>query len=132
MPRVQWPLLHGRPCVQVILSLAQTGVTLLRTLLADTGAGSQNSRFELILDENDCLSCGGLPGQLINLGGAYTGPFPTYDLLVQLPALGFIQNLRVVAVSSLPAAFDGIACFPFLNRFTYGNFGDPSQFGLEL
>ena len=24
-----------------------------------------------------------------------------------------------------------IACFGFLNRFTYGNFGDPSQFGLE-
>jgi hypothetical protein len=27
--------------------------------------------------------------------------------------------------------FDGIACFRFLNRFTYGNFGDPGQFGLE-
>ena len=27
--------------------------------------------------------------------------------------------------------FDGIACFGFVNRFTYGNFGDPSQFGLE-
>ncbi|HUY31727.1 MAG TPA: hypothetical protein VMV69_03030 [Pirellulales bacterium] len=30
-----------------------------------------------------------------------------------------------------PAGFDGVACFGFLNRFTYGNFGDPHQFGLE-
>src|SRR5229473_4043804 len=132
MPRVQWPLSHGRPCVQVILTLAQTGEILPRTLLADTGAGSQNSGFEMILDEEDCLQCGGHPGQMINLGGAYTGAFPTYDLLIQLPALGFVQNVRVVAVPSVPAGLDGIACFPFLNRFMYGNFGDPGQFGLEL
>jgi hypothetical protein len=31
----------------------------------------------------------------------------------------------------VPRPFDGIACFRFLNRFTYGNFGDPNQFGLE-
>ena len=30
-----------------------------------------------------------------------------------------------------PAGFDGIACFGFLNLFTYGNFGDPALFGLE-
>ena len=40
-------------------------------------------------------------------------------------------NLRVVGVPSVPPGFDGIACFPFLNRFTYGNFGDSGQFGLE-
>ncbi|MBI3412163.1 MAG: hypothetical protein HY040_27855 [Planctomycetes bacterium] len=28
-------------------------------------------------------------------------------------------------------AFDGIACFSFLNRFHYGNFGNPGSFGLE-
>jgi hypothetical protein len=25
----------------------------------------------------------------------------------------------------------GLACFRFLNRFTYGNFGAPERFGLE-
>ena len=41
------------------------------------------------------------------------------------------RRLRVVAVPSVPRWFDGIACFSFLNRFTYGNFGDPARFGLE-
>ena len=131
MPRVQWPLLYGRPCVQVVLTLTQGGQPLPRTLIADTGAGSRTSSFELILDEDDCLPCGGLPGSSITLGGAYAGLFPVYDLPVQLPALGFDQNLRPVAVPSVPAGFDGIACFGFLDRFTYSNFGDPSQFGLE-
>ena len=39
MPRVLWPLQHGRPCVQVVLTLAQGSQPLPRTLLADTGAG---------------------------------------------------------------------------------------------
>jgi hypothetical protein len=68
----------------------------------------------------------------VNLGGAYVGSFPLYDVAVQLPALGFTKNLRVVGVLSLFAGFDGIACFSFLNRFNYGNFGNPSLFGLEL
>jgi hypothetical protein len=45
-------------------------------LLADTGAGSGKADFDLILDEDDCVLGGGLPG--------------------------------------------------------YGNFGDPSGFGLEV
>ena len=65
------------------------------------------------------------------LGGSYTGSFPTYGLPVSIPALGFQDDLHAVGVSSVPAGFDGIACFRFLNRFTYGNFGDPGQFGLE-
>jgi hypothetical protein len=67
----------------------------------------------------------------VALGGAYVGSFPLYDLPVRLTAVGFDRPLRVVGVPSVPAGFDGIACFGFLNRFTYGNFGDPSQFGLE-
>jgi hypothetical protein len=67
----------------------------------------------------------------IALGGAYTGVCQAYRLSVRLPALGFAQTLAVVGVPSAPAGFDGIACFGFLNRFTYGNFGDPNQFGLE-
>jgi hypothetical protein len=131
MPRVQWPLRHGRPCVEVLLTLAAHGQPFPRILLADTGAGSRTARFQLILDEDDCLLCGGNPLQAVTLGGAYAGSFPTNALRVRLPALGFDQNLRAVGVPSVPAGFDGIACFSFLNRFTYGNFGDPSQFGLE-
>jgi hypothetical protein len=132
MAHVQWPLRRGRPCVQIVLNLAQGGQPLVRFLLADTGAGSQVSSFELVLDENDCLLCGGIPDQPVTLGGAYTGTFPTYVLPVQLPALGFSQHIRVVGVPSVPAGFDGLACFGFLNRFQYGNFGDQGVFGLEV
>ncbi|HMF10861.1 MAG TPA: hypothetical protein VKE94_01105 [Gemmataceae bacterium] len=83
------------------------------------------------MDEDDCLLCGGVPDVSVALGGAYSGTFPTYDLPVQIPALGFDQRLIAVGVPSVPAGFDGIAGFALLNRFTYGNFGDPDQFGLE-
>jgi hypothetical protein len=100
-------------------------------LLADSGAGSGLDPFELILEEKDCRRCGGWTGSSIVLRGAYTGRFPVYYIAVQLPALGFVQRLNAVGVPSVPRGFDGIACFRFLNRFTYGNFGDPDQFGLE-
>lgn len=131
MLRVQWPLSQDRPCVQVVLTLTATRQPLPRILLADTGAGTRYARFEVILDEMDCQRCGSLPQGLIPLRGAYSGLFPVYEIDVQLPALGFIQRLNAVGVPSIPAGFDGIACFRFLNRFTYGNFGDPDQFGLE-
>lgn len=131
MPRVQWPLAQGRPCVQVVLTLAPGGQPMTRTLLADTGAGSRTGNFELLLDEDDCLFCGGIPLPSVTLGGAYAGSFPIYELPVQVPALGFDQSLRAVGIPAVPPGFDGIACFSFLNRFTYGNFGDPGQFGLE-
>jgi len=130
MPRVLWTLQHGRPCVQVVLTLIAGGQPLVRTVLADTGAGSVRAGVDLILDEDDCLLCGN-PLKLTHLGGAYVGSYPIYGLPVRLPALGFDQPLSAVGVPSVPAGFDGIACFSFLNRFTYGNFGDPSQFGLE-
>src|SRR5437773_6684972 len=130
MPRVQWPLRHGRPCVQIVLTLTQGGQPLPRTLLADTGAGSRTGKFELLLEEDDCLLCGGFPFPSVTLAGAYAGSFPIYDLPVQLAALGFNKPVRAVGVPSVPAGFDGIACFGFVNRFTYGNFGDPNQFGL--
>ena len=131
MPRVHWALRQGRPCVEVVLTLAAGGQPLPRILLADTGAGSRTSAFELILDEDDCLLGGGNPLHSVTLGGAYTGSFPIYGLSVRIPGLGFNQPLPAVGIPSVPAGFDGIACFGFLSRFTYGNFGDPSQFGLE-
>jgi hypothetical protein len=131
MPRVQWALTQGRPCVEVLLTLSLSGQPQRRVLLADSGAGSRTSRVELVLDEDDCLLCGGYPHKPVKLGGAISGVFPTYHLPVRLPALGFAQVLRVVGVPSAPAGLDGIACFKFLNRFTYGNFGDANQFGLE-
>ena len=131
MPRVQWPLRHGRPCVEVWLVVAGTGQLFPRNLIADTGAGPRNAAFQLVLDESDCLLCGANPLPPILLGGAYSGWFAIYRLAVRLPALGFDQKLYAVAVPSVPEGFDGIACFDFLNRFAYGNFGDRGQFGLE-
>jgi hypothetical protein len=128
---MHWPLAHGRPRVEVVLTLTQGGQPYPRTLLADTGAGSRTAGIDLILDEDDCRLCGGKPDQPVKLRGAYTGSFPTYVLRVRLPALGFDQEVRVVGVPPAAAGFDGIACFAFLDRFTYGNFGDPNQFGLE-
>jgi hypothetical protein len=131
MPRLQWQLRHGRPGVEVILTLAMDAKPFPRFLLADTGAGSQRGHIDVILDEEDCLLCGGIPLRAVTLAGAYIGSFPTYGISVRLPDLGFDQNLRAVGVPSVPAGFDGIACFSFLNRLTYGNFGDRDQFGLE-
>jgi hypothetical protein len=131
MPRVQWALQRGRPCVQVVLSLAPGGQPFPRTLLADTGAGSRAGAFELVLDEGDCLLCGAITLPPVALLGAYAGRFPIYELRVQVPTIGFAKHIRAVGVPSLPGRFDGMACFGFLNRFTYGNFGDPGQFGLE-
>jgi hypothetical protein len=130
MPRDQWPLRRGRPCVRVVLTLAPNDQPLPRTLLA-LGAGSSASRFELILDEDDCLLCVGTPLQPVTLGGAFVGSFPSYGIRVRIPGLGFDQDVRAVGVPSVPAGFDGMACFSFLNRFHYGNFGNSGVFGLK-
>jgi len=131
MPRVLWPLAQGRPGVEVVLTLTQSGLAWTRLLLADSGAGTVTSDFQMLLDEDDCLLCGGVPLASVLLGGAYTGTFPIYGLRVKIPALTFDQDVRVVGVNALPNGFAGLACFSFLNRFTYGNFGAADCFGLE-
>ena len=132
MPRILWPLLRRhRPIVEVVLTLTSGGQLLVRQLIADTGAATALAGFELLLQENDCLACWGIPSHPVTLGGAYIGSFPAYVVRLQIPPLSFDQHLRAAAVPACPAGFDGIACFRFLNRFTYGNFGDPSRFGLE-
>jgi hypothetical protein len=131
MPRLQWPLVGGRPVVQVGLTVALTTRQLSRTLLADTGAGVAGAGIDLILRETDCQRCGGVDAGLVRLGRAYAGLFPAFTIRVRLPSLGFDKYLHAVGVPSGPRGLDGVACFPFLSRFTYGNSGDPGTFGLE-
>ena len=88
--------------------------------------------FEIILRESDCLLGRGNPFHKVALRGAYAGYFPVYLLRVQVPQIRFDGDVTAVGVPGNPPNFDGIAGFCFLNRFTYGNFGDPSQFGLEI
>ena len=61
MPCAHWPLQLGQPVIEVSLTWAQGGQTVVRRLLADTGAGAAHSVFELLMDERDCLLCGGTP-----------------------------------------------------------------------
>lgn len=131
MPRVVWPLHRDQPCIEIVLSSATTGQHIDRRLLADTGAGTARAGFELLLEESLCIQAGGIPVQPVALGGAYSGAFPVYAVRIQIPALGFAQHVRVVGISTVPAGFDGLAGFRFLNRFSYGNFADSNQFGLE-
>ena len=132
MARAQWPLMHSRPVVEVILTFTPSRTKVPRVLVADTGAGDAQAPFEMLLDENDCIRCAGKASQTIQLGGAYTGVFPLYMVRIEIPLLSFAHDLPVVGVPTSPVDLDGIACFRFLNRFTYGNFGSPSEFGLEI
>jgi hypothetical protein len=75
--------------------------------------------------------CGGKPFKTVALGGAYSGAHPVYLIPIEIPTLNFSARVFAVGVTSPPDGFDGIACFRFLNRFTYGNFGTKNEFGLE-
>lgn len=132
MPRVTWPHRHGRPIIEIAIVPASGGQPLTRSLIADTGGGTSHSGFELVLSHSDCLFAGGKPAWPITLAGAYAGKFVVYLVPVGIPAIGFTGSVPAIAVPTPPAGFDGIACFRFLNRFIYGNFGDPSKFGLEV
>jgi hypothetical protein len=131
MPPVQWPLQNDRPLIEVALPLPGGAEHLVR-LVADTGAGTRQSVFQLILAENDCLQGGGIPMGRVQLGGAYSGWFPVYLVGVRISQLNFDEPVPAVGVSRVPPGFDGIAGFKFLNRFHYGNFGNPDSFGLDL
>jgi hypothetical protein len=132
MPRVLWSFHHGRPSIVVDLTRTPGGRPETRTLLADTGAGLAKSQFELLLRDSDCLLCGGAPCGSVTLGRTYRGLHPVYRIRVRIPGLGFAEDVQAVGISAPSAGFDGSAGFPFLNRFTYGNFGDRAQFGLDL
>lgn len=131
MARLTWTLRHGRPIIAIELKTLTAGTWLSRVLLADSGAGSTRSPCELILPEQDCRLCARSPFRQFTLGGAYVGTFPAFMIRARIPPLGFDRHLAVIGIPQPPLHLDGIACFRFLNRFTYGNFGDPALFGLE-
>jgi hypothetical protein len=87
--------------------------------LADTGAGTKNAAFDLLLDEDDCLLYSTEVGDFTRLSGAYSGSFRIYFLDVQLEGLGISLSLKAAGVSRTPPGFDGIDAFRFLNLFTY-------------
>src|SRR5262245_40375792 len=117
MPATLWPLHNDRPCIEVLLPRAKGNG--LRLLVADTGAGNRQSSFQLFLTESDYWKSGGrLIGQA-QLGGAYSGLFNVYSLVVEIPSRNFVHSVPTVGVSKVPDGFDGIACFKFLNRFHF-------------
>jgi hypothetical protein len=129
MPRAQWALRKQRPHIEIILPSAKTKRT--RRLLADTGGGSDKSPFELVLREHDCEALEAVLEGQVSLGGAFEGWFNVYVIEIRIPKLLFVDDVKVAAVPKVPDGFDGIACFKFLNRFHYGNSGDPKVFGLK-
>ena len=124
----------NRPVVHAQLIDPFSGHMVPRIVLADTGAGSHVAPFELLLRARDCQQYMGLhSSQTVALGGAIVGTYPIYALWMAIPALTWGRRVRVVAIpdTACPVGLDGFACFRFLNTFTYGNFGQQQQFGLE-
>src|SRR5689334_815387 len=117
MSRVTWPLQRGYPVVRVFLTLKGGAQPLPLILLADTGAGSATAGFELVLEESDCLLCGGQASTTVRLTGAYAGQLPVYRIRVQIPEVGFDALVPVAGVPTATPGFNGIAAFRFLNRF---------------
>lgn len=129
MPPVSWPLHNRRPSVE--LALSHVRGRRRQRLVADTGAGSDRAPFDLILRAEDCRPDGFEVVARARLSGAYQGWFDVYSVAVRIPRLRFAESVLVVGAPAVPVGFDGIACFKFLNRFHYGNFGDTDRFGLE-
>jgi hypothetical protein len=102
MPRAVWARLKIRPRIQIETILIANEQQVTRNLIADTGAGSSRATVDLIMEELDCVLCGGVPSVSTALGGAYTGTFPVYNVRVQIPTLNFDGILRVVGVPNVP------------------------------
>ncbi|MBI3951878.1 MAG: hypothetical protein HY314_15635 [Acidobacteria bacterium] len=133
MPRVCWRLHGGRPVIEVTFHPPTDGQGFSRTLLADTGGGSQLSSWHVILSEDDCRQLALSAPASVRLGGAYAGDFHVFVVRASIGVLGITRRLIAVAVPAalLPAGLDGLAGFRFLSSFNYGNFGYPNQFCLE-
>lgn len=130
MPRATWPLRNDRPGIRVEAMLGGQHTTI--DLHADTGAGAASSAFELLLLESDCWLCGRPEDSRIERTGTYAGGYYLlFRVRVQIPALALDDELDAVGVPAVPDGFRGVAGFRLLNRFDYGNFGNPGHFGLE-
>ncbi len=135
MPRKSWPLHRGCPSVEVWLREPLTGFTSRRVLLADTGGGARSSPIEIIVSQADIGQFGVEKdvGQ-VGMGGAIRGAFSIFSVEIEIPALNlsrFVDAAGVPTTNFFPG-YDGFALFRFLNAFTYGNFGNPNEFGLEV
>jgi hypothetical protein len=97
MPRVLWPLLHGRPRIEICLNQYSNGQRLVCDLLADSGAGSQHAAFDVILEESDCLACGGQHAMSVQMRGAFSGMHSIYLVRVKVPQLAFDHQILAVA-----------------------------------
>ncbi len=134
MPRQTW--LHHRdvPIIEVQLLEPFTGLWMSRKLLADTGAGPRFSPFEIVLSHADIARFSIEESGSVGVSGALQGQLQIHKIQLQIPALNvnrFVGALSAPA-SSLLMGLDGIAAFRFLNLFSFGNFGNPGEFGLEL
>jgi hypothetical protein len=58
MPRIQWPLLHHRPIIEVVLSPMSGHQPLIRRIIADSGAGTAQAGFG---EEKGRVDLGGRP-----------------------------------------------------------------------
>jgi len=133
-PRQTWLLHNDLPVIEVLLLEPFTGSWESLTLLADTGAGPRFSPFEIVLSHADIARFGQEESGFAGVSGALQGQFRVHRVRLQIPSLRV--DLAVDALSapssSLIGGLDGIAAFRFLNSFSYGNFGSPYEFGLEV
>lgn len=134
MRRQTWFLQKDVPVIEVQLHEPFGGFSATRVLLADSGAGPRFSPFELVLGLADGLRFGSRVINTAHVGGAFQGQFPVRAVTIEIPQLQIKRQTNALIVPDLSAFsdFDGLAAFSFLNAFTYGNFGNPAEFGLEL
>lgn len=134
MPRQMWLLQRDVPVIEVQLREPFTGFWVNRVLLADTGAGPCFSPFEIVLSPADIARCGEEELAEAGVSGALQGRLVIHKVRLQISALNVQSSVRALCApaSSLLMGLDGIGAFRFLNGFSYGNFGTPDQFGLEV
>ena len=133
MPRQSWLLRDDIPVIEILLRERFSGFTETRVLVADTGAGPRFSPFELVLSVADGIRFGGRVLNSAYVGGAFQGEFPIRAVEIEMPTFKLRRMADALIVPDLGAFgdFDGLAAFRLLNSFTYGNFGNPAEFGLE-
>ena len=133
MPRASWPLINGQPVIEIEFEDKFNGSIITRTLLVDTGGGSALVPVDLVLSVADVTRCRSRLQSYVGSGGAIEGSFEVRSVGISIPKLNLVRriNVMVVPAETLPDGLGGIACFRFLNSFTYGNGGNPAEFVLE-